>query len=57
MQGLMQQHQLLLSGLIDHAAAYHGEREIISHLVDGSTHRSNWREVQQRSKRMATALT
>ncbi|MGB3072281.1 MAG: 3-(methylthio)propionyl-CoA ligase [Ottowia sp.] len=57
MQGLMQQHQLLLSGLIDHAAAFHGEREIVSHLVDGSTHRSNWREVQQRAKRLANALT
>ena len=57
MQGLMQQHQLLLSGLIDHAAAFHGEREIVSHLVDGSTHRSNWREVQRRSKRLANALT
>ena len=57
MQGLMQQHPLLLSGLIDHAAAFHGEREIVSHLVDGSTHRSNWREVQQRAKRLANALT
>ncbi len=57
MQGLMQQHQLLLSGLIDHAAAFHGEREIVSHLVDGSTHRSNWRAVQQRAKRLANALT
>lgn len=57
MQGLMQHHPLLLSGLIDHAAAFHGEREIVSHLVDGSMHRSNWREVQQRSKRLAKALT
>lgn len=57
MQGLMQHHSLLLSGLIDHAAAFHGEREIVSHLVDGSMHRSNWREVQQRSKRLANALT
>ncbi|KQO37128.1 long-chain fatty acid--CoA ligase [Acidovorax sp. Leaf84] len=57
MQGLMQQHQLLLSGVLDHAAAFHGDREIVSHLVDGSTHRSNWREVQQRAKRLANALT
>ena len=57
MQGLMQHHSLLLSGLIDHAAAFHGEREIVSHLVDGSMHRSNWREVQQRAKRLANALT
>jgi acyl-CoA synthetase (AMP-forming)/AMP-acid ligase II len=57
MQGLMQQHPLLLSGLIDHAAAFHGEREIISHLVDGTTHRSNWCAVQRRAKRLANALT
>ncbi|MFM9927632.1 3-(methylthio)propionyl-CoA ligase [Variovorax sp. H27-G14] len=57
MQGLMQQHQLLLSGLLDHAAAFHGEREIVSHMVDGSIHRSNWREVRQRAKRLANALT
>ncbi len=56
MQGLMQQRPLLLSGLIDHAAAFHGEREIVSNLVDGSTHRSNWRAVQQRAKRLANAL-
>ena len=57
MQGLMQQHQLLLSGLLDHAATFHGEREIVSHMVDGSTHRGNWRAVQQRAKRLANALT
>jgi fatty-acyl-CoA synthase len=57
MQALMQQHQLLLSGLLDHAATFHGEREIVTHMADGSTDRSNWREVQQRAKRLANALT
>ena len=56
MFGLMQQRPLLLSSLIEHAATHHGEREIVSHLVDGSTHRSNWREVGQRAKRVANAL-
>ncbi|VTU45220.1 3-(methylthio)propionyl-CoA ligase [Variovorax sp. PBL-E5] len=56
MHGLMQQRPLLLSGLIDHAAAYHGDREIVSHMVDGSIHRSDWRSVQQRAKRLANAL-
>jgi fatty-acyl-CoA synthase len=53
----MQQHQLLLSGVLEHAANFHGQREIVSHLVDGSTHRSNWREVRERAKRLANALT
>ena len=57
MLGLMQQRPLLLSGLIDHAAAYHGSREIVSHMVDGSTHRSNWSEVRGRAMRVANALT
>src|SRR5438067_2264668 len=56
MNGLMQQRQLLVSSLIEHAAAYHGGREIVSHLVDGSMHRSNWRQVRERSKRLANAL-
>ncbi|MFO1191615.1 MAG: 3-(methylthio)propionyl-CoA ligase [Rhodoferax sp.] len=56
MLGLMQQRPLLLSGLIEHAAAYHGSREIVSHLVDGSTHRSNWATVRERACRLANAL-
>ncbi|MCB2040657.1 MAG: 3-(methylthio)propionyl-CoA ligase [Burkholderiaceae bacterium] len=56
MMGLMQNRPLLLSGLIDHAAAYHGEREIVSHLVDGSMHRSNWRTIRTRAKQLANAL-
>lgn len=56
MHGIMQQHPLLLSGLIEHAAAFHGEREIVSQMVDGSMHRSNWREVHVRAKRLANAL-
>ena len=56
MLGLMQQRPLLLSGLIDHAAAYHGTREIVSHMVDGSTHRSNWAAVRTRAMRVANAL-
>jgi acyl-CoA synthetase (AMP-forming)/AMP-acid ligase II len=56
MLGLMQQRPLLLSGLIEHAAAYHGSREIVSHMVDGSTHRSNWATVRNRAMRVANAL-
>jgi fatty-acyl-CoA synthase len=56
MFGLMQQRPLLLSGLIEHAAAHHGRREIVSCMVDGSTHRSDWATVCARSKRVANAL-
>ncbi|HSW16705.1 MAG TPA: AMP-binding protein, partial [Ramlibacter sp.] len=56
MLGLMQDRPLLLSSLIEHAASFHGEREIVSHMPDGAMHRSNWREVHQRAKRVANAL-
>jgi len=56
MLGMMQQRPLLLSGLIEHAAAYHGDREIVSNMVDGSMHRSNWRTVCSRAKQLANAL-
>ncbi len=54
---LMQERQLLISGLLTHAAKYHGEVEVVSHLPGGDVRRSNWREVSLRSKRLAHALT
>ena len=56
MQGLMMSTQLLISTLIDHAARHHGNAEIVSRRVEGDIHRSNWREIQRRSKRLANAL-
>ena len=56
MLGLMQSRPLLISGLIDHAARYHGGVEIVSRLTDGSIHRSNWGEVATRARRLARAL-
>ncbi|WP_368040595.1 hypothetical protein [Roseicella sp. DB1501] len=39
MLGLMQQHPLLLSSIITHAARHHGRTEVVSALADGGTHR------------------
>ena len=47
---------LLVSKLIDHAALIHGDREIVTKVGQASFHRSNWREVRARSKRLAHAL-
>lgn len=33
--GLMQKRSLLISGLLTHAATYHGDVEIVSHLYGG----------------------
>jgi len=56
MFGLMQQEELLISGLIDFAEKNHGETEIISRRVEGDVHRSNWAQVAKRSRQIANAL-
>ena len=57
LSSLMQDRQLLISGLLTHAARYHGDVEVVSHLPDGEVRRSHWREVASRSSRLARALT
>jgi len=56
MLGLMQQTPLLISSLIDYAAQYHGDTEIVSRSVEGPITRSTWREVESRAKKLAKAL-
>jgi acyl-CoA synthetase (AMP-forming)/AMP-acid ligase II len=56
MLGLMQSKPLLVSALIDHAAAHHGTTEVVSHLHGGEERRSNWRTVRERARRLARAL-
>ena len=52
----MQDWPLLVSKLIDHAALNHGDREIVTLMVEGPTHRTNWAEVRARARRVAGAL-
>jgi acyl-CoA synthetase (AMP-forming)/AMP-acid ligase II len=54
--GLMQQRPLLISTLIDYAAGYHADREIVSRDPEGAFHRSNYGAVAARAKRVANAL-
>ena len=56
MYGLMQQHELLISGLIEYAQNNHADTEIISRRVEGDIHRSTWAHVGKRSKQIANAL-
>ena len=56
MLGLMQDHPLLISSLIRHAAQNHGRREVVSRLVDGSVHRTDYATVERRARRLAQAL-
>jgi len=56
MLGLMQNRPLLISGLVDYAATWHGGREIVSRDPAGAVHRSTYAEVAARAKRVANAL-
>lgn len=56
MLGLMQDAPLLISSLIEHAAQYHPEAEIVARTVEGPLHRTNYREVARRAKQVANAL-
>jgi acyl-CoA synthetase (AMP-forming)/AMP-acid ligase II len=56
MLGEMQDFELRLSALIDHAAREHGTREIVSRWADGSETRSNWAGVRHDAMRLAQAL-
>ena len=56
MLGLMQQHPLLLSSIITHAARHHAEAEVVSKLPDGSLHRTTYAVVERRSRCLARVL-
>ncbi len=56
MQGLMQHWPLRMSKIIDHGAANHGEREVVSRLVEGTLHRTTYREIHSRARKVAKAL-
>jgi len=57
----MMERPLLISSLIEHAAQYHANTEIISRTIEGGAtftlHRSNYGEACKRAKRLAKALT
>ncbi|HEY4941538.1 MAG TPA: 3-(methylthio)propionyl-CoA ligase [Rhizomicrobium sp.] len=56
MLGLMQDWPLLVHKIIDHAALYHGDREVVSRSVEGPIHRTNYREIGTRARKVAEAL-
>jgi fatty-acyl-CoA synthase len=56
MFGLMQQHSLLISSLIEFANRHHGDGEVVSKRVEGDYHRYTWSDVANRSRQMANAL-
>ncbi len=55
MKGLMQEWPLLVHRVLDHAARWHGEREIVSRTVEGPIHRETYRDLELRSRALASA--
>ena len=57
MLGQMMDQELLISSIIDHAALFHGDTEVVSVNTDGSQTRTSYAEIQNRAKKISSALT
>ncbi|HLY05691.1 MAG TPA: long-chain-fatty-acid--CoA ligase [Rhizomicrobium sp.] len=52
----MQDWPLLVHKIIDHAALYHGQREVVTRSPEGPIHRTSYAEIARRARRVAHAL-
>jgi len=56
MRGLMMDRPLLIQSLIQYAARYHAETEIVSRTTEGPLHRYTYAAAEPRTKQLAKAL-
>ncbi len=56
MLGAMQDWDLRVTRIVDHAARENGPRELVSRWADGSETRTNWAEIRHEALRMVQAL-
>jgi len=56
MYGLMQHGALTLDKIIDHAARWHADREVVSRSVEGPIVRTTYGQMRERAKRVSNAL-
>ena len=56
MRGLMMDTPLLISSLLDYAATYHADTEIVSRTIEGPIHRYTYADAHARSKQLANVL-
>ena len=56
MLGLMQDWEMRVTRILDHAAKYHANRQIISRSIEGPIEHSNWGEVRTRAVKLSQAL-
>ena len=54
--GAMQDFPLRIMRLLDHAEREHGTREIVAARPDGTTVRTNWKQLASNARRMGRAL-
>jgi len=54
--GLMMDRPLLISGVLEHAAAQHTRQQVVSRETHGPLHRSTYAEVARRARQLANAL-
>ncbi|NVN53529.1 3-methylmercaptopropionyl-CoA ligase of DmdB2 type [Mycolicibacterium hippocampi] len=52
----MQDRPLMISSLVEHAAAFHADTEIVSRTAEGHTRRTTWSQVAEQSRQVANAL-
>ncbi len=57
MLGLMQDRPLLITTIMEYAALYHSDCEVVTNAVEGGIHRITYGEVAKRSAALAHALT
>jgi fatty-acyl-CoA synthase len=56
MLGLMQNWPLTVDRILDHANAWHGDREVVSRSVEGPIVRTTYAQIHDRAKRISNAL-
>jgi len=54
--GLMMNRPLLISGILEHAAAQFGDQEVVSRETHGPLHRCTYADVARRARQLANAL-
>ncbi len=56
MQGLMMDWPLTLPSLLEHAALYHPDQQVVARTLEGPIHRYGYAQALARTKRLANAL-
>ena len=56
MHGLMQDWPLVVTNILDYAAKWHGEQEVITCTAEGPIHRYTYADMHRRSQLCALAL-